>query len=163
MTSEGKRVPAGGVVVIGPLSEETQALLGKAAHGKLAKIAESPMTQVVEGASDVRALTDRISKIVGNEGVVAPLFVDDAGHQLFPTGRMQVRFKQPPSDAILTNFAKRHNLELVHRNKWASQQAEFAVRTDDTRYFPDVTTALREDDKVATAWPDTRAAFRREE
>jgi len=70
---------------------------------------------------------------------------------------MQVRFKQPPSDAILTN------LPNVTISNWCIATnglaaAEFAVRTDDTRYFPDVTTALREDDKVATAWPDTRAA-----
>jgi hypothetical protein len=164
MTTEDTRVPAGGVVIIGSLSKATQERLAKATDGKLAQISDSPLTHAVEtSVSNLRKFSERINKVVGTEGVVAPMLADNEGNRLFPTGRMQVRFKQPPSDHSLTDFAKRHNVELAQRNKWSPQQAEFAVRTDDMRYFPDVAAELKKDSTVVTAWPDVRAAFRRQE
>jgi hypothetical protein len=156
------RVPAGGVVVIGPLSKGTESRLMRAATGKLAKIPGTPPTHVVESkAGDPRKLWERINKLVGDEGVVAPVLVDDEGNRLLPTGRLQVRFEQPPSDEALAKFAERHRVELSGRNKWAPQQAEFAVRADDVRYLPDVASELKRDKSVAAAWPDVRAAYRR--
>jgi hypothetical protein len=111
---------------------------------------------------DLRQFSERINEVVGTEGVVAPLLADDEGNKLLPTGRMQVRFKEPPTERFLASFAKRHKIELAQRNKWSPQQVEFAVRSDDKRYFPDVAAELKEDGKVVTAWPDVQAAFRRE-
>ncbi|MBR1269486.1 hypothetical protein JQ629_18400 [Bradyrhizobium sp. AUGA SZCCT0222] len=163
MATENSRVPAGGVVVIGALSKATQDRLEKAADGKLAKVADSPPTHVVEtSGSDLRKLSERINKVVGMEGIVAPMLADGEGNRLLPTGTMQVRFKSPPSDDLLADFAERHKIELAQRNKWSPQQAEFAVRTDDVRYFPDVAAELEKDQTVMSAWPDVRAAFRRE-
>lgn len=163
MTIEDTRVPAGGVVIIGSLSKATQARLTKAGAGKLAKISNAPLTHVVEKTGgDLRKFSDRINKVVGTEGVVAPMLADGEGNQLFPTGKLQVRFKERPSDKVLTSFAKKHKVELAQRNKWSPQQAEFAVRTDDTRYFPDVAAELKKDDTVFAAWPDVQAAFRRQ-
>jgi hypothetical protein len=163
MTIENSRVPAGGVVIIGSLSKATQDRLEKTADGKFAKLADSPLTHVVEtSAGDLRKFSERINKVVGSEGVVAPMLADDEGNRLFPTGRMQVRFKQPPTDDLLSDFAKRHKVELTQRNKWSPQQAEFAVRTDDARYFPDVAAELEKDKTVVSAWPDVRTAFQRE-
>lgn len=163
MSTENTRVPAGGVVIIGSLSKETQDRLAEATDGKLAQVPNSPLTHMVETTGNLREFSERINKVVGTEGVVAPMLADDEGNRLLPTGRMQVRFKQPPSDSVLTRFAKRHKVELAQRNKWSPQQAEFAVRTDDMRYFPDVAAELKKDSTVMTAWPDVRAAFRREE
>lgn len=163
MTTQNSRVPAGGVVVIGSLSKATQDRLEKAANGKFAKVADSPLTHMVEiSGGDLRKFSERINKVVGTEGVVAPMLADDEGNRLLPTGTMQVRFKSPPSDDLLADFAKRHKVELAQRNKWSPQQAEFAVRTDDLRYFPDVAAELEKDKTVVSAWPDVRAAFRRE-
>ena len=163
MTTENSRTPSGGVVIIGSLSPETQERLEKAADGKIAKVSGAPLTHVVEMPGvDLRKFSQRINKVVGTEGVVAPMLADDEGNQLLPTGTMQVRFKVAPTDNFLASFAKRHKVELAERNKWSPQQAEFSVRADDTRYFPDVATELEKDSKVMTAWPDVRAAFRRE-
>jgi hypothetical protein len=163
MATQNSRVPAGGVVVIGALSKATQDRLEKGAHGKFAKVADSPLTQMVEiSGGDLRKISEQINKVVGTEGVVAPMLADDEGNRLLPTGTMQVRFKSAPSDDLLADFAKRHKVELAQRNKWSPQQAEFAVRTDDLRYFPDVAAELEKDKTVVSAWPDVRAAFRRE-
>jgi hypothetical protein len=163
MTIENSRTPSGGVVVIGSLSQATRERLVKAADGKIAKISDAPLTHVVEKTGvNLRKFSERINKVVGTEGVVAPMLADEEGNRLLPTGRMQVRFKEPPTDNFLTSFAKRHNVELAQRNKWSPQQVEFAVRSDDTRYFPDVAVELKKDNEVMTAWPDVQAAFRRE-
>lgn len=163
MTVQNSRTPSGGIVVIGSLSPETQQRLEKAAEGKIAKVAGAPLTHVVEMAGvDLRKFSAQINKLVGKEGVVAPILADDEGNRLLPTGRVQVRFKEEPTDNFLASFAKRHKVELAERNKWSPQQAEFSVRTDDTRYFPDVAAELEKDSKVMTAWPDVRAGFRRE-
>jgi hypothetical protein len=162
MAADNTRVPAGGVVIIGSLSKATQERLAKETDGKLAQLSDSPLTHVVETTGNLRKFSERINKVVGKEGVVAPMLADNEGNRLFPTGRMQVRFKQPPTDNVLSRFAKRHNVELARRNKWSPQQAEFAVRTDDTRYFPDVAAELGKDNTVVTAWPDVLAAFQRE-
>ena len=162
MKSADKRVPAGGVIVIGSLSSETEARLTKAVPGKLAKISDSPPTHVLETTTDdLRKFSERINNMVGNEGVVAPLLLDQDGNRLFPTGHLQVRFREALSDDVLVRFAKRHQLDLAQRNTWAAQQAEFAVRRDDTRYFPDIAAQVSRDKQVAQAWPDVRAAFRR--
>lgn len=161
MAIEDSRVPKGGVVIIGSLSGATQERLAKAADGKIEKISGAPFTQVVKKSGNLRKLSERLNEVVGSEGIVAPLFSDAEGNRLFPTGRLQVRFKQPLTDTYLSDFAKRHNVDLAQRNKWSPQQAEFAMRTDDTRYFPDVASELKKDDAVMTAWPDVQAAFRR--
>jgi hypothetical protein len=163
MSTENTRTPSGGVVVIGSLSQATQDRIAKAADGKIEKVSDAPLTHVVEKTGvDLRRFSERINKVVGTEGIVAPMLTDDEGNRLLPTGRMQVRFKEPPTDKFLSSFAKRHKVEVAQRNKWSPQQVEFAVRSDDTRYFPDVAAELKEDGKVMTAWPDVQAAFRRE-
>ena len=162
MTVNDARTPAGGVVIIGPLSDATQVRLTKAAHGKLRKVSDSPLTQVLEKADgNLRQLSKRINQLVGTEGVVAPMLADPEGNQLFPTGKLQVRFKEPPSEKSLTSFANKHKVEVAQRNKWSPQQVEFAVRTDDMRYFPDVAAELKKDSAVLAAWPDVSTAFRR--
>ena len=161
MSIEHRRVPSGGLAIIGSLSKATQERVAKEA-GRPPETIDAPLTHVIATTeTDMRKLSERINKLVGTEAVVAPLLADDQGNRLVPTGRMQVRFKEPLSDSSLSAFAKRHKVEFTQRNKWSPQQAEFAVRSDDTRYFPDVAVELSEDAKVATAWPDVRAAFRR--
>src|SRR4051812_2424683 len=132
------------------------------ASGPIAKVSNTPPTLVIEGQSgDPRALCERINQVVGSEGVVAPLLVDDEGNRLFPTGHLQVRFEEPPSDGTLSAFADRHRVELGGRNKWAPPQADFLVGRDDGRFLPDIASAMAQDDGVVDAWPDVQAAFRR--
>ena len=113
MTIENSRTPSGGVVVIGSLSQATRERLVKAADGKIAKISDAPLTHVVEKTGvNLRKFSERINKVVGTEGVVAPMLADEEGNRLLPTGRMQVRFKEPPTDNFLTSFASGITLNL---------------------------------------------------
>jgi len=81
MTIENSRTPSGGVVVIGSLSQATRERLVKAADGKIAKISDAPLTHVVEKTGvNLRKFSERINKVVGTEGVVAPIRVFDLDH-----------------------------------------------------------------------------------
>lgn len=162
MSIEDSRFPKGGVVVIGSLSGATQERLAQATDGNVRQVPGAPLTHIVEKpGTDLRKLSQRINGVVGSEGIVAPIFTDAEGNSLLPTGSLQVRFKQAVTDSSLDEFATRHNVKLAQRNKWSPQQAEFTVRTDDTRYFPDIATELKTDKEVAAAWPDVQATFRR--
>jgi hypothetical protein len=120
-------------------------------------------TFVVEAKSgDPRAICEKVSEIVGNEGIVAPLLVDDEGHQLIPTGHLQVRFKQPPTDDSLAAFAQQHRLSAANRNKWNPKQVEFALRSNADQYWPDAADEIASDTAVEAAWPDVMASFKRE-
>jgi hypothetical protein len=162
VTGSWTRNPSGGAVVIGTLSPETMARLTKAAPGPVTKVSEAPPTLVIGGkAEDARRLCERINQVVGAEGVVAPLLADADGNRLFPTGHLQVRFEDEPSDGMLSVFAARHRFELAGRNKWAPRQADFLVRRDDERFLPDIASAMAKGEGVIEAWPVVRAAFRR--
>ena len=161
MKTDHARVPAGGVAVIGDLSKTTLARL--AVHGPFRKVSDDPPIHTMETTrKDLRALAEEINAVVGTEAVVSPLLSDDDGSRLVPTGQMQVRFKEPPSAEALDRFAREHKLDQAGLNKWAPAQAAFSVRTDDTRYLPELESELQDDKTVKAAWADVKAAFRRE-
>jgi len=162
--SSRSRLPAkDAAVVIGAVSDAMRSRLAKAAKGTIAPIANVADTLVVTAKpGDPRTLFQKLNDVVGDKAVVAPVLVDEEGQRLFPTGHFQVRFKTPADDELLAAFAERHGLQLTKRNRWAPQQAEFALRPDDARYLPEVTDALQAEPLVDDAWPDVRAAFRRE-
>jgi hypothetical protein len=161
MKTDHARVAAGGVAVIGHLSKATMARL--AAHGQFTKVSDDPPIHAMETTrKDLRALSEEINAVVGTEAVVSPLLSDNDGSRLVPTGQMQVRFKEPPSAEALDKFAQEHKVELAGLNKWAPAQAAFSVRSDDTRYLPELESELQDDKTVKAAWADVKAAFRRD-
>jgi len=158
------RLPAkDAAVVIGAISDEMRSRLAKAANGTIAPMANVADTLLVQAKpGDPRKLFEKLNDVVGEKAVVAPVLVDEEGQRLFPTGHVQVRFKTPADDELLAAFAERHRLQLTKRNRWAPQQAEFAVKPDDPRYLPEITRAVQAEPAVDDAWPDVRAAFRRQ-
>ena len=164
MKDPNSRAPAkDAVVIIGAVSKAVRDKLVKAVHGKIAPLANVADTLVLEAkAEEPRKLFRKLNDIVGDNAVVAPVLVDQDGNRLFPTGRLQVRFKDASDESWLSDFAARHGLDFVKSNRWAPQQAEFAVRPSDSRFLPEIAAAVAGDKAVETAWPDVRAAYRRE-
>jgi hypothetical protein len=158
------RVPAkDAAVIIGALPESTRSRLEQATGGKVSPLPNVADTYVVQAKpEDPRKLFSRLNDVIGDAALVAPVLVDEEGNRLFPTGRLQVRFNKHPDDKSLSDFAERHRLELTRRNRWSPQQAEFSVRPEDPRFLPEIADEVVSDRTVATAWPDVRAAFRKE-
>jgi hypothetical protein len=157
------RVPAkDAAVIIGALPKTMRSRVEQATGAKVTSLPNVPDTYVVQAKpEDPRKLFNRLNDVVGDAAVVAPVLVDEEGNRLFPTGRLQVRFNKHPDDKSLSDFAERHRLELTKRNRWAPQQAEFAVRPEDSRFLPEIADEVVSDGSVANAWPDVRAAFRK--
>jgi hypothetical protein len=164
MKKSESRVPAkGSAVVIGALSEAMRSRLAEAAQGSVTPLPDVADTHVVTAKlKDPRKLVDALNEVVGSEAVVVPVLTDKEGHVLLPTGHLQVRFKHAPDESVLSTMAKRHGLDFLQRNKWAPLQAEFAIRPDDSRYLPEITSAIEQDAGVERAWPDVRTSFKRE-
>jgi len=158
-----KRKPTSGVVIIGALSAKTRRKVERELSAKLESANGVKDVLVADGRTgDPKTLVTTINSIVGSEALVAPVFSDDEGHKLLPTGHFQVRFKESPDDQELAKFGATHGIALIRRNKWSNRQAEFAVSPNDSRFLPDIAEDLSADTAVDAAWPDMWAAFQRE-
>lgn len=153
----GNRRPVRGAVIIGALSKKTSARIVKALGEKPTPRAED--TVVVQVKGDPRSAVAEIQGIVGTEGLVAPLLEDDAGNELIPTGGIQVRFKEEPSEKKLASFAGRHGVQLARRSKWERSQVEFRPENDDGRFLLDILEDIAADDGVQDTWADVRSSF----
>ena len=129
MGKPDRRVPAkDAAVIIGALPDAVRTRLEKEAGGKIHPLPDVADTLVVQAKpGDPRKLFNKLNDLIGDNAVVAPVLIDDEGNRLFPTGRLQVRFNKHAGEKLLSEFAKRHHLELTKRNRWSPQQAEFAL------------------------------------
>ena len=150
------------VVVIGPLSDATRSDIARAAQAEVAPLPGADDAFVVKTKpGNPRALFQKVNEVVGDKLLVAPVLVDKDGERLFPTGDIQVRFKTPPTDQELADFAERLQVGTPKRNKWSPQQVAFAVRSDDARFLPEITDEMSAQSSVQSAWADVRGQYRR--
>jgi len=160
--SGGRRPVRNALIVIGPLSDPARSRLATQMGARIAPLRGAPadINVVTVKPGHPQSLHEKVRRIAGNKVVVAPVLVED-GERLFPTGQIHVRFKSPPSDGQLTQFARRFRLRNATRNKWSPYQASFSVRSGETRFLPEIAASITIDEGVADAWLDTRAGFRR--
>ena len=146
MKAADSRLPAkDSVLVIGPLSDATRSDIVRAAEAEVAPLPGVDDAFVVKAKpGNPRALFQKVNEVVGDKLLVAP-----------------VRFKTPPTDQELADFAKRLQVGAPKRNKWSPQQVAFAVRSDDARFLPEITEQMGAQSSVQAAWADVRAQFRR--
>jgi hypothetical protein len=157
------RVPVPGAVVLGELSPATLQRLEKTSAVHLKTPPGPGEARIVEATEpDARSFWRKVSDVVGSEALVVPILADEEGHQLLPTGAIQVRFKSEPSDHTLDVFSARHGLQPGKRNRWSPVQAEFMIRPDDDRYLPDIVDTIAADADIAAVWPDVRGSYKRE-
>ena len=163
MKAADSRLPAkDSVLVIGPLSDATRSDIVRAAQAEVAPLPGVEDAFVVKTKpGNPRQLFQKVNDLVGDKLLVAPVLIDKDGERLFPTGDIQVRFKTPPTDQELADFAKRLQVGTPKRNKWSPQQVAFAIRSDDARFLPEITDQISAQPSVHAVWPDVRAEFRR--
>ena len=91
---------------------------------------------------------------------IAPVLRDSSGHELFPTGAVNVRFHEQPDDKRLAAFARDNGLTLERRNEFVLEQATFRpLRPRDT-FLPELVDRLAEIPQVAVAWASTASHYR---
>lgn len=104
-----------------------------------------------------------LQRLVGANAEVLPVLADDDGRELFPTGRLHVRFKSEPTDRNLKSFAKRHGLKLLERNEFQPEQAAFVQDRKAPRFLMNVVDSLDHDDQVRMAWPETKSRYEKKQ
>lgn len=103
----------------------------------------------------------RLQDLIGEEARVDPVLVDEEGHHHFPTGTIQVRFLESPSDEDLESFARTHHLRLIARNKYEPAQSSFERTDPGEAFLPDRVREVAASPEVETAWEEARAHYRR--
>ena len=123
--------------------------------------AEDLVCLEVTGDSAPRDTWQKLQESLGADIFVAPVLLDDEGAEMYPTGTLQVRFRQEPGDDEIERFAKAHGLRSKGRNRFARSLVSFVMERPGTSYLPDLTAELEADSEVLAAWGDTKAHFRR--
>ena len=86
---------------------------------------------------------------------------DDDGNEMYPTGTIQVRFTETPSDQELSTLCADLGLRLLSRNDYQPKQAAFeAANRLDADLSVDIR-RLEDTPGVRRAWPEVRARYRR--
>ncbi len=115
---------------------------------------------LAQAAPDARAAWESARQALGSDCQVEPVLVDAEGRDHYPTGRLEVRFHEPPSDSDLESFASEHGLRLRGRNRFVSVQVEFQT-PEGNAFLIDVIERLELSSAVHSAWADTLSRYRR--
>ncbi len=115
---------------------------------------------LAQAAADARAAWESARQALGSDCQVEPVLVDAEGCDHYPTGRLEVRFHEPPSDSDLESFASEHGLRLRGRNRFVPVQVEFETPETDA-FLLDMIERLELSSAVHSAWADTLSRYRR--
>jgi hypothetical protein len=103
----------------------------------------------------------RLSQLVGSNGVVQPVLLDETGHPHYPTGEVTARFLKKLSDKELHQFATKYGLRLRDRNEFVPEQATFQLADPAGTYLPKLLQELSEDKRVKNSWANTLSYYKR--
>src|SRR5262245_20781781 len=107
--SVSRRPVKDAAVVVGRLSKAKRDSLAEAARGTATALPDAANTWLVQGKSaSARKLIGTLNDVVGHAAVVMPVLNDGSGAKLYPTGSLRVTFKEKPSRAVLSAFARAH-------------------------------------------------------
>jgi hypothetical protein len=129
------------------------------------RLAGEPVTLLVHLApgsdEELSSRVGELRRALRGRARIYPLLYDPAGNPAIPTGRVQVRFKGPVSDAQVARFAARHRLTAVRRNDFQPEQVEFEPADPELVHLPDAVDDASADEQVSLAWPETRSRYRK--
>jgi hypothetical protein len=104
---------------------------------------------------------DRLMREYGDHlEFAAPVMMDSKGCQMLPTGKIVVRFRNPPVGEALLRFEKTYGLRYLKTNEFVPQQLNFEA-LDKTMYPPDLITRLNSDTDIELASPETMSRYSR--
>lgn len=122
---------------------------------------EGVVLQLVQPLQEPKSAWQAIRDAVGENVDVHPVLLDSGGDPHYPTGRITVRFSNPPEDSEVEEFAQSHNLETRSKNKFIPSQFVFEPRESSNRYLPDVLNKIRSEKSVKAAWANTLSEYKR--
>lgn len=90
-----------------------------------------------------------------------PVLKDVDGNELYPTGSIVVRFREPPSADSLRKFAAASVLVLEERNEFVPRQVSFRPRRPREAYLPGLVATIAERPDVEGVWASTLGQYKR--
>jgi hypothetical protein len=156
-----KQIPSKDTFLVRTAGDRSEAASKRLASlGKIepAESAGGVIVRLNSTAADPKAAWENVKEKVG-EIEVDPILLDESGEPHYPTGEVTVRFKEPPTEAFLSNFAEKYGLKVRSRNKYVPAQVAFTVAGQ--RYLPELVEQLKQADNAVSAWANTLSRYRR--
>jgi hypothetical protein len=119
------------------------------------------LSTAADAGQDPKAAWERLQEALGSDIEADPALVDEEGNPLYPTGLINVRFAQAPTDQELERFSSDHDLKVQGRNKFVPSQVTFAPAKPSASFLPDRIKHLQSSPKVKSAWADTVSKYTR--
>ncbi len=107
-----------------------------------------------------RALREVQTKVRGL-GHAQRAFRDDNGAKLLPTGTIQIRFNETPTDKDMNAFSKRAGLRVLERNEFQPAQAAFEPVDADNANLEEEIGKVVKHPEVRKAWPEVLSKYHR--
>lgn len=130
----------------------------------VSRVSEHPDVVVVEledDETDPRAALLEIRELLKDEAQVELALEDDFGNELYPTGTINVRFSDTPSDEELDALGEELGLKCISRNEFQPKQASFEPVDKMAADLSSEISRLEERPEIRKAWPEVWARFRR--
>ncbi len=163
--SETTRETPRHVSVTGLGPDEVAERLESLAIEKVSRVGQRPDVVVVElgeEQSDARAALLVIRKLLKEDGQAELVIPDDYGNELYPTGTIQVRFVDTPSNENLNALCMDLGLKFIERNEFQPKQAALEAIDKMTNDLEGDIRRLEERPEVSKAWPEVRALYHRQ-
>lgn len=90
-----------------------------------------------------------------------PVVVDAEGNELYATGSIVVRFREPPSGKALGKIAGKVVMRVEGRNEFVPRQVSIRPHRPRDVYLPELVASIAKRPEVEAAWLSTRGTYRR--
>lgn len=113
--------------------------------------------------SDPTTLLKAVRKAMPSPTRVERVLSNERGERLIPTGTIQVRFVDEPSDELLESFSASNGLRVLARNRFQAKQVAFAVSDESAADIDADVSRVSACEGVRRAWPEVLSTYRRSE
>lgn len=102
-----------------------------------------------------------LQQYLTDKEAVEPVMIDEAGHNLIPTGAISVRFLNVPSETEIEQLSCQFNLILEKKNQYIPQQLIFRPLKLSETFLPDLIQSISKIKGIKAVWANTCARYQR--
>ncbi|MFO0874109.1 MAG: hypothetical protein U0575_09080 [Phycisphaerales bacterium] len=110
-------------------------------------------------ASEAARPCPRVARRLDGAVAVVPVVEASGDGPRYPTGLVNVRFREPVTDEELDAFGRATRTAPVARSTFSAKQVTLRVDAPADTYLPDAVRAIGRRDDVELAWLDTESSY----
>ncbi|PZD70392.1 hypothetical protein C1752_13118 [Acaryochloris thomasi RCC1774] len=115
----------------------------------------------IKNTSTSRQGWEFLQQYLTDQEAVEPIMIDEAGHNLIPTGAISVRFTNVSTETEIEKFSCQFNLILEKVNQYIPQQLIFRPLKLSEIFLPDLIQSISKIKGVEAAWANAYARYQR--